>query len=153
MTPSPIAKHQIVSSNLFLILQSFVAKHRLGRVFYAPFDVILSDYDVVEPDILFVRGERVKVIIKEWVRGAPDRVIEILSRTTEEIDRGLKMKLYEKYGVREYRIVDPDSETIEIYVLRKSHYKLSSRVKGGKHATSEVLAGLEFQAAEAFKAD
>lgn len=141
MTPSPVAKHQRALFNLASLLKSFVEDHKMGEVFVAPFDVILSEFDVVEPDILFVSAERAKTLIKDWVRGAPDLVIEVLSPSTEEIDRGMKMKVYEKYGVREYWIVDPEAESIEVFALRRNTYKLFSRSHKGQRAKSEVLAG------------
>ncbi len=151
MTPSPIAKHQRASLNLAALLKSFVEEHKLGEVFDAPFDVILSDSDVVEPDILFISAERLKTLVKDWVYGAPDLVVEILSPSTEEIDRTLKMKLYEKYGVREYWIVDPDAESIEVYALRRSGYKMLSRARKGQHARSEAIEGFVCDTEKIFK--
>ncbi len=151
MAPSPIAKHQRASMNLLFALESFIRQHELGRAFAAPFDVILSEFDVVEPDILFISTERLKTLVKDWVRGAPDLVVEILSPSTEEIDRTLKMKLYEKFGVREYWIVDPETASIEVYALRKNVYKLFSRARRGQRAKSEVLAGFVCDTESIFK--
>ncbi len=150
-TPSPVSKHQIASRNLLLALQSFVEREKLGEVFAAPFDVILSEFDTVEPDLIFIRAERVRALVKDWVRGAPDLVIEILSPSSEKIDRGLKKKLYEKYGIAEYWIVDPDAETIEVYVRRASGYRLVSRARGKQSVKSELFAGLTFVTAAIFR--
>jgi Uma2 family endonuclease len=153
MSPSPKSKHQDASSNLFWLLQSFIRPRRLGRLYAAPFDVIFSQFDVVEPDLLFIAALRVKKLVKDWVRGAPDLVVEILSPSMGEIDRSLKFKQYEKFGVREYWLVDPEIESVEIFVLRDSGYELLTSVKGKQRVKSEALAGLDFVAHEIFDMD
>lgn len=150
MTPSPVAKHQMAVGNLFLLLETFVRKQNLGRVFVAPFDVILSDYDVVEPDLIFISRERMQAIVKEWIRGAPDLIVEVLSPSTAEIDCGLKMKLYEKYRVSEYWLADPATEIIEVYVLRQDGYELFSRASKGQRVKSVMLKNFEIPSEEVF---
>lgn len=86
----------------------------LGEVFLAPFDVVLSEHNVVQPDILFVSKGRSGIVGKANVQGAPDLVIEILSQSTESWDRVSKRRVYSLYGVREYWLVDPDAKSIEI---------------------------------------
>jgi Uma2 family endonuclease len=114
LTPSPLARHQRISSRLHLALGGHVQATRVGEVFYAPFDVILSDHDVVEPDLLFVSNER-RGIVRDWVRGAPDLAVEILSPSTRRLDEVRKLHLYDRFGVREYWVVDPDINTIKVY--------------------------------------
>jgi Uma2 family endonuclease len=84
-------------------------------VFAAPFDVVFSDFDVVEPDLLYISRERASVLTERHVRGAPDLVVEILSPGTRRTDEITKRKLYERFGVQEYWIVDPELETIKVY--------------------------------------
>ena len=98
-------------------LRMFIAENELGRTWVAPLDVVLSNYDVAQPDILFVSNERRGIITEANVSGAPDLVVEILSPSTAERDRELKLTLYARYGVREYWIVDPDDETVEVMEL------------------------------------
>jgi Uma2 family endonuclease len=86
-------------------------------VVWAPTDVVLSPESVVQPDILFVSNERRGIIMEANVSGAPDLVVEILSPSTAERDRELKLTLYARYGVREYWIVDPEDETVEVMEL------------------------------------
>ena len=81
-----------------------------------PWDVVLSDYDVVQPDILFISNERADIITEANIQGAPDLVVEILSPSTGAYDRGYKQVLYGRHGVREYWIVDPDAETVDVLV-------------------------------------
>jgi len=131
MSPSPFTKHQRVSFNLSGILFGFLKQHPLGKVFTAPMDVVLSDTDVVEPDLLFIASEHASIITEKHIMGVPDLVVEILSqgsgtetcatrnmsqmglgRKTDEI---IKRRLYEQYGVKEYWIVDPELESVKVY--------------------------------------
>ena len=117
VVPAPNVRHQAISRNLGLRLWELVRSHGLGQVFLAPTDVVLSPESVVQPDILFVSNERRGIITEANVSGAPDLVVEILSPSTAERDRELKLTLYARYGVREYWIVDPDDETVEVMEL------------------------------------
>ena len=115
VTPSPNTKHQAVSSNLHGLLWTYLRDHPIGRIFAAPYDVILSDVDVVEPDLLYVSRERFNVVTAQHVRGVPDLVVEILSPGTRKTDEVTKRKLYERFGVHEYWVVDTELETIKVY--------------------------------------
>ena len=115
VTPSPITKHQRVAVQLTFALAAYLRGHPIGEVFAAPFDVVLSDLDVVEPDLLYISRERADILTDKHVRGAPDLVIEILSPGTRKTDELVKRKLYERFGVNEYWVVDPELDTIKIY--------------------------------------
>ena len=115
VTPSPNTKHQAVSMTLASLLWSFLRQHPIGAVFAAPFDVVFSNLDVVEPDILYISRERAGVLTDKHVRGAPDLVVEILSPGTRKTDETTKRKLYGRSDVREYWVVDPELEAIKIY--------------------------------------
>ena len=121
--PAPISYHQMVCRNLEFHLHRHVLEHGLGEVFFAPCDLLLSDNDVVQPDILFIAKDRVSIIKKANIQGAPDLVVEILSAATEQRDRGAKQKLYARAGVTESWIVDPTAKTIEVYTLIESGYQ------------------------------
>ena len=110
MAPAPSYDHQSGSYNLTLILGGFVSASRLGVLRYSPFDVYLSDGDVLQPDIVFISNDRLHIIHSDGLHGAPDLVVELLSPGTERIDRTLKRERYEKFGVGEYWLVGPDSE-------------------------------------------
>ncbi len=144
MTAAPKPAHQIMSRNLAFLLFSFVAKHKLGEVIYAPVDVLIGDLATpVQPDILFVARERLDIIRESYVEGAPDLIVEILSPTNWVIDRRDKFAVYEAAGVREYWIVDPDAKTVEVYSLRQSRYALVERYEPGQTVRSELLTGFE----------
>lgn len=117
VSPSPMTKHQRISRNLLTILHRHVAQHKLGEVFSAPMDVVLSEINVVQPDLLFVSHARKKIITEKNIQGAPDLIIEILSETSAEQDRTTKKQIYARHGVKEYWLIDPDHGTVEVYKL------------------------------------
>lgn len=122
MTPSPVPKHQRISRKIEFILEKFVTENNLGEVFYAPCDVYLDDENVVQPDILFILKERLNIIGEKNIQGAPDLVIEIISENTAYRDLVQKKKLYARFGVKEYWIVIPEEELIEVYTLKDNIY-------------------------------
>ena len=153
VTPAPNLKHQAISMNLSVILKVFLDTHPLGRVFAAPADVVLSEIDVVEPDLFFVSSARQDRLTKANVQGAPDLVIEILSPSTRRTDEITKRKRYEHFDVREYWIVDPELETVK--VLRRTEKGLErvaelSREEGGLLDTP-LLTGLSIPLARIFE--
>ena len=115
VTTSPNTKHQAVSLNLTLLLGTYLKHHPIGRVFAAPFDVIFSDLDIVEPDLLYISRERAGILTDKHVRGSPDLVVEIVSPGTRKTDEVTKRKLYERFDVQEYWVVDPELDTIKVY--------------------------------------
>ncbi|MEW6238352.1 MAG: Uma2 family endonuclease [Candidatus Omnitrophota bacterium] len=118
MVPSPLIYHQRVSRNLMRLIEDFVLEKNLGEVYYAPLDVVLSDINVVQPDILFVSIENAGIITDKNIQGAPDLVIEILSLSSDHKDKVLKRNLYAKFGVKEYWLVDPDAKQIQVFTLK-----------------------------------
>lgn len=115
VTPSPNTRHQQVSMRLTRVFILPLENHPVGQLFAAPFDVVLSDVDVVEPDLLFIPKEQEDLLTNRHVSGAPALVIEILSPVTRKTDERTKRRLYERGGVREYWVVDPELEVIKIY--------------------------------------
>lgn len=115
VTPSPDTKHQRAARNLTLALGSYLERDPTGEVFAAPFDVVFSALDVVEPDLLYISRERWHILTDKHVRGAPDLAVEILSPGTRKTDEVTKRQLYERFGVHEYWLVDPELDTIIVY--------------------------------------
>ena len=122
--PSSRERHQYVLGRLFLRLGAFIYGRNLGKVYCSPFDVVLSDTDVVQPDLLFVSNGRESIITPENIQGAPDLVVEILSPATAARDRTLKLDLYARHGVQEYWIVDPDAKTIMLLRRGESRFEV-----------------------------
>jgi Uma2 family endonuclease len=150
MVPSPNRRHQDIIRELGYRLYEFVKEHELGKIYLAPFDVILSDEDIVQPDILFVSKEREGIITDKNIEGPPDLVIEIISDSSREIDRTIKRKLYAKYGLSEYWIIDPDDRSIEVLSLKKEGYETLMMVKEDSLLTSPLVVGLEIPLKEIF---
>ena len=123
MVPAPGFYHQTISMNISHPLKEFVKENNLGTVLYAPFDVVLSETDVVQPDIIFVSKGRMVLMTEKNLRGAPDLAIEILSSATKERDKLVKKRLYMKYGVKEFWIVDPDKRAVEVMVLKETGFE------------------------------
>ena len=144
-TPSPTTKHQALSMNLSVALFEYTRANQLGRVFSAPCDVVLSDMDVVQPDILFISKKRDSIITERNIQGAPDLVVEITSPTTEKTDRTLKKNLYAKYSVREYWIVYAERELVEIWTLDGSGYKSHGVFRNHEALRSPLLEGLSLR--------
>jgi Uma2 family endonuclease len=110
-------RHQQISINLATMLNVFVQHHKLGEVYHAPFDVLFTEGDYMEPDLLFVRNARLDVLSDRGIEGPPDLIVEIISPSTAERDRGLKLERYRLFGVAEYWVVDPDARSVEIWNL------------------------------------
>lgn len=142
VTASPVTRHQRVSMNLALLLAAFCREHELGEVLTAPLDVILSRHDVAQPDLVFVSTARSE-ILQDWVRGAPDLVIEILSPSTRRRDETLKRRIYRERGVLEYWIVDPDAETVKVWNFGGDSPEGPALLTGKAGLTSDLLPGLE----------
>ena len=144
MTPAPNLKHQEVQCRLGRRLAQFVEERALGKFFFAPCDVVLSDTDVVQPDLLFVSRERAHLLSGgENVQGAPDLVIEILSPATAGRDRGYKRELYAKHGVTEYWLVDPAAGTVRIHRLQDGALAAAHTFGRGQILRSPLLDGFE----------
>jgi Uma2 family endonuclease len=153
MTPAPRTKHQRVSGRLFVALSGFTASRRLGEVFAAPFDVVFSDENVVQPDLLFVSTPRAGIVTDDNIQGAPDLVVEIISETTRKKDEVTKRKLYERFGVAEYWIVDPELETVKIFT--RTQQKFSRALELSKEEnyvlTTEILPGFRLALTDIFE--
>ena len=151
MVPAPNLRHQRVQRNLGQKLNQFIQERDLGELFYAPCDVFLSNTDIVQPDLLFVSREREHLLSDgEKVRGAPDLVIEILSPSSAETDRGAKRHLYGAHGVAEYWLVDPIAETISIHRQRGRVLAATNTFGRGQTLRSPLLAGLELHLDDIF---
>ncbi len=122
MSPAPSDPHQSVLLDISTDLNIFVKKNNLGALRIAPYDVYFNKENVFQPDIVFVAKENTHKIKKNGLHGAPDLVIEILSPATEKYDRGNKKEIYEKYGVKEYWLVEPESKQVTFYSLINDEY-------------------------------
>ncbi len=142
MTPSPSVAHQNVVTELGSMLRQHVSAYGLGKVFVAPLDVVLTETNVLQPDILFLRTGRVPPRGAKNVTVAPDLVVEVVSPASVEQDREIKMQVYARHGVPHYWIVDPDARTLEMYALSEAAYGPPIRFSGDATATTSLFHGL-----------
>ena len=149
---APGLTHQGISGNLLVSLRFYLNQNPIGKVWATP-GVIFDDFNGVIPDLVFVRNERLaEVIADERIKGAPDLAIEIVSPGAENRrrDRIVKKRLYGKFGVKEYWIADPESRTVEIYVLEADDMRLRATMTGQDEITSSVLPGYRFKTESVF---
>jgi len=150
MSPSPNTKHQIVLLKLARILSEFVEKNSLGQILIAPYDVVLSKYDVVQPDIIFISSKNIKIIKPTHLEGPPDLVVEIISPGSTQRDRIIKRKIYALHGVKEYWLVHPEKEQAQVLRLEKGDFKRIAELTVEDVLTSPLLSGLEIRLGEIF---
>jgi Uma2 family endonuclease len=151
VTPAPFIRHQLISSRLHSRLGPFIERHRLGTLLAAPTDVILSPHDVVQPDLFFVSNERAGILAEENVKGAPDLIIEILSKRTRRRDERLKLQLYGNRGVLEYWMFDPERKSVKVCRRGKDGpLRLAAEIPPTEILTTPLLPGLQIPVREIF---
>ncbi|MBM2811595.1 MAG: hypothetical protein HW416_2354 [Chloroflexi bacterium] len=143
VSPPPLEPHQNCARNLFFSLESHVRAQKLGRVYFAPLAVTLDDENAVEPDLVYLSNDRFGIISERGIEGAPDLVVEILSRSTQSRDRGIKLRRYAGAGIRHYWIVDPRARAIEAYELLGDDYELVGTVASGQIFSPSLFPGLD----------
>ena len=150
MTPSPSARHQDIVLTLATKLAAHIGKYSLGKLYVSPLDTIFDEYTVLQPDILFVSRERVAAIVKERIEGSPDLVVEVLSPSTFHKDIRRKMRVYSQFGVREYWIVDPEEQTMELYQRVGEKLELDRRFASQETFQSSLLPGFQLEVRSIF---
>lgn len=150
---SPTLSHQAVSREIEYQLVSWNKQTKAGVVFHAPLDVVLDDGNCYQPDILFIKKERffIQDEKEQIIIGAPDLVVEILSKSSASNDKGIKKDTYEIHGVREYWLVDPVRKSIEVYALKDERYRLVGYYEEEGVLKSTVLEGFEMGVAKVFE--
>jgi len=143
VTASPATRHQRISRNLLYLIQNYLERHPIGELFAAPFDALLSDFDIVVPDLIYLSNERSRFLTSKNLQGPPDLVIEILSPSTKSRDRKLKRDLYERVGVREYWVVDPEGDQVEIYRGSDNRFETPFAVRRTGAITTPLLPDFE----------
>ena len=152
VTPSPNLKHEAIVRNLLTLMGPYLRDRRIGKVYAAPLDVVFSHFDVVEPDVLYVSEARRQVLTPQNVQGAPDLVVEVGSPGTRRRDEKLKHQLYERFGVSDYWVVDPDLDVVRVYRLAEGRYvrvqELSLDL--GEVLATPLLPGLDLPLSDLF---
>ncbi len=145
VTASPATRHQRISLRLAYLLQRYLEEHPIGELFVAPFDVILSRFDIVVPDLIYLSRARAHLLTSKNLQGPPDLAVEILSSSTRPRDERLKRELYERTGVDEYWLVEPDHDAMVIFRAEGTGFVEPIRVTRGSGLalTTPLLPGLE----------
>jgi Uma2 family endonuclease len=138
--PGASPTHQDVVGNIFMLLR-LMLKVLGGKAYIAPLDVYLDDLNVFQPDVMWVAPNSQAVIGDKRIVGAPDLIAEVLSPGSERHDRKVKFDLYEQYGVREYWIVSPESQLIEVWLIEDNKFTRQGIYEPSDTFTSAVLAG------------
>ena len=150
MIAAPNIAHQRAIGRLFRMLSAFVESGELGEVLIAPTDVVLSDTNVVQPDVLFVSRERMSIVDADNVKGSPDLVVEIVSPNNPEGDLVRKRDIYARYGVGEYWIADPGARSITVMSLEGKAYRVVGEYGEEDVLKSNALKGLALEVGRVF---
>ncbi|MBM4093734.1 MAG: Uma2 family endonuclease [Planctomycetes bacterium] len=124
VNPAPDMVHQRLSRRIQFQLYTQIELRGLGEVMNAPVDLQLSDWDIVQPDLVVVLSRNKTIMTAKKIEGSPDLVVEILSGSSMHNDRVLKKELYRKSGIPEYWVVDPEHRAVEQFILRDDNYEL-----------------------------
>lgn len=154
VSPSPGSAHQLIIGNLHVLIREFLREHPVGVVMLAPFDVVFSQHDVVGPDLIYFSQQRFKAVVGEKnASGAPDLAIEVLSPFSRRRDEVLKRRLYERTGVQEYWVVDPDLEAVKVYRLVDGRYVRAAELSSeqGDSLTTPLLPDFVMRLAAVFE--
>jgi Uma2 family endonuclease len=152
VVPAPLPKHQVVQATLTEMFRAYARDHG-GFAVNSPIDIVFSQYDVLQPDVIYFSPARAHLVdVNHVIQHAPDLCVEVLSPSTAATDRGKKMQMFARYGVREYWIVDPASESIEIYELESGGYVQRLKATAPEVLSSAVLPGLTFPIGSLFPA-
>jgi Uma2 family endonuclease len=140
VTAAPNPKHQRIVTNVTHRIYNYLEKHPLGRVYVGPLDVVFSPTNFVEPDLLYVSHERMRLHMTDRnLTGAPDLVVEVLSPSTRWVDEGPKLRLYERSGVLEYWMFDPVRNSVRIFRLKGDRLELSAELVLGERSSMQIL--------------
>lgn len=148
MLPAPDTQHQAWIRELTLSLGSHIKARSLGQLFPSPIDIVLDSENIVQPDLTFIGRSALGTIGKKSIVGVPSLVIEIVSLPTIGVDRYKKRRLYSRFGINEFWVVDPGNAAVEVLVLNGQDYDLISVAARQGALRSTVLEGFEVDVAE-----
>ena len=151
MSPAPNPFHQELLKRIFLRFYKVIEETEKGKVLFAPIDVYLDEENAFQPDLVVLLKDSLGKITEKGVEGAPDMVVEVLSPSTAYYDLRKKKEVYEKAGVKEYWIVDPDMEEIEVYVNEGGNFRIFSKAKKQGRVRSSLIRNLEIELKDLFK--
>ena len=148
VSAAPASPHQWLSMELIKLLLSAVDGTGWGRVFHAPIDVVFTEMNAVQPDIIVIRSDRLQIYDENPIREAPDVVIEILSPSTRRYDEVEKLAVYARFGVPEVWLADPEGRTLRMLRWEDGAYTVVEPSAG--RLTSPTVPGLTIDSAALF---
>ena len=148
--PAPSFHHQEIVAHFYELLTTWVRRHMLGKTGIAPLDMVLTNTRATQPDVVFISREHLD-IIKKRIMGAADLVAEVISPHSRRRDRIDKRDLYEQHGVREYWLIDPEAQTVEVLHLTAGEFQLVGRWHPGGSAESRLLKGFHVKVSALFE--
>jgi Uma2 family endonuclease len=151
MAPAPNRYHQDISRNLGYILLRFLDEHPVGKLYFAPFDVYLGDINVVQPDLSFFANDRLGHLTEAGAEGAPDLVVEVLSKRNAMLDRGPKKEVYARFGATELWLIDPDRPQVEVYRLQEDAEVPRVTLRKHQTLTTPLFPDLEIPLEKVFR--
>jgi len=151
VNPAPTPRHQTVSRRLQFELMRVLEEPGIAEVFDAPIDLILSDTDILQPDLAIVGSDREHLISERGIEGPPDIVVEILSPSTRVLDQRVKKRTYARFSVPEYWIVDPVGGHLDLFRLTEADYVLEQRFDRASVLTTPSFAEVEIALARVFR--
>ena len=152
VNPAPVLRHQWIVLNIASALHGYFRTSGGGKAFVAPTDVVFSDDNIVQPDVIAIKTERAGLLGEKNVQGAPNLAVEVLSDGTRRIDEGRKRELYARFGVDEYWIVDPELELVKIYRRTATAFERVAEVgtDDGGAITTPLLPGFSLDVGDVF---
>ena len=151
MAPAPSRQHQKISRNLQFLIMRYLEEHPIGAIYNAPFDVELNQFNVFQPDLVYVRAERASVFTDQGVTGAPDLVVEVLSPKTSKYDLGPKREVYARSGVSELWVIDPESRKLSSYYLQQDNQNPAYAISEDAFWESPLFPGLRLSLRQVFE--
>lgn len=151
MSPAPLFFHQIISVRLTGLLSSYLDANNKGILAHAPVDVVFDNNNLCQPDLIVILNENKKIITEKNIQGAPDLVVEILSPSTFAKDIEIKKRIYERFKVKEYWILDPANKVFEIFALENDFFELKDIKDGSGKVNSILFNNLELDLEHIFK--
>jgi Uma2 family endonuclease len=152
VTPSPNTSHQRISRRLALAIGQWLQAHPIGEVFFAPFDVVFTKFDVVDPDLLYISKSRAREMLTDKHALGADLVVEIGSPGTRRRDETLKLQLYQRAAVVEYWFVDPEHEVVRVYARAGNRFEAPQELKADRDdvLTTALLPGFRLRTGKVF---
>ncbi|WP_394995277.1 Uma2 family endonuclease [Emticicia sp.] len=148
---SPKPSHQEISSLLNTYLGIYIISNKLGKLFAAPMDVVFSEHDTFQPDLLFITKERLNIIGENKIEGTPDLVVEILSPSNDNNEMSYKKHIYESTGVKEYWLINVEKQTLTLYKQIDNELRWQKDIQKNEVLKSEVIKDFELDLSKIYE--